>query len=81
MMEDSGKPMIVVDLAGPDGNAFVLLAAGNQALRKAGRGAECEKFAAEATSGNYEHLLDTMDKWFDMRKPMIAPSDENWRDD
>jgi hypothetical protein len=80
-VESNQKPMIVVDLAGPDGNAFVLLAVARQALREAGRRDECDQFAAEATSGDYEHLLDTMDKWFDMRKPMIAPSGENWRDD
>ena len=80
-MESPEKPMIVVDLAGPDGNAFVLLATARQVLREAGRRDECDKFSAEATSGDYEHLLDTMDKWFDMRKPMVAPPDKNWRDD
>jgi len=58
------RPVLV--LVGEDGNAFNVLAKARQALRLAGRGDEWAAFVAEATSGNYDHLLATAMKWFEV---------------
>ena len=60
----SKKPK--VKLIGKDGNAFSILARGKKSLKEAGKSEEIEKFITEAKSGNYEHLLQTMYKWFDV---------------
>jgi len=46
-----------VDLTGIDGNAFAIMGVGAKALRKGGRGGEVDAFMAEATAGDYNHLL------------------------
>jgi len=47
-----------VKLIGTDGNAFALLGRVRQALRRAGCGEGFVKaFTAEATRGDYQHLL------------------------
>jgi hypothetical protein len=51
-------------LVGEDGNAFNILAKARRALRDAGRGDEWATFEAEATSGDYDHLLVTIMEWF-----------------
>lgn len=49
-----------VTLTGTDGNAFAILGAVTRALRKAGNPpAVVEAFKAEATAGDYDHLLAT----------------------
>lgn len=46
------------DLRGPDGNAYVILGKVDRALADAGVGkAEREEYQRDATSGDYEHLL------------------------
>ena len=47
-----------------DGNAFAIIGAGRRELEKLGRDSEVEAFTAEMTSGNYDHLIQTMLKWF-----------------
>ena len=47
-----------------DGNAFAIIAAGRQELKKQGRHDEIETFTAEMTAGDYDHLLQTMFRWF-----------------
>ena len=47
-----------------DGNAFAIIGAGRRELEKLGRDDEVSAFTAEMTSGNYDHLLQTMLKWF-----------------
>jgi hypothetical protein len=47
-----------------DGNAFAIIGAGRRELEKLGRDNEVEAFTTEMTSGNYDHLLQTMLKWF-----------------
>jgi predicted ATPase len=54
----------VLKIVGTDGNAFAL-------LRKARRVAiqnkmDWDKISAEATSGDYDHLLQTLDKYFEV---------------
>lgn len=63
----SGEPAKpVLSLLGQDGNAFVILGRAQRVLRQAGRGDEVAAFMAEATAGNYDHLLQTCMKWFEV---------------
>jgi hypothetical protein len=52
-----------IDCAGPQGNAFYILGATIKSLRKAGMEAEAEKYKEEATSGDYDHLLETTEAY------------------
>ncbi|MBI4471440.1 MAG: hypothetical protein HY646_02155 [Acidobacteria bacterium] len=53
-------PQIQVKLTGSDSNAFAVLGSVQHALRKAGvPKPEIDAFIAEATSGDYDHLLAT----------------------
>lgn len=58
-------PTIEVELSGQDGNAFNLLGLVSRALRTGG--VSPEEFTAEATSGDYDHLLRTCTKWVNVR--------------
>jgi hypothetical protein len=58
-------PDIFVQLSGTDGNAYAILGAVNRALREAGHGDKVEQFMAEATAGDYYHLLATAMRWVD----------------
>lgn len=58
------KPILYLgNLDGPEGNAFAIL--GRAARVAKAEGMNFDKIQKEATSGNYEHLLDTMRKYFD----------------
>lgn len=55
-------------LSGKDGNAFFILASARGAAIKAKWSeAEIEAVMKDAKSGNYDHLLQTMFKFFDVR--------------
>ena len=57
-------PDICVQLSGQDGNAFAILGRTAGALRQAGLvQAEIDDYFAEATSGDYDHLLQTTMAW------------------
>ncbi len=57
-------PNITVSLLDGDGNAFSILGKVHRALQKAKIShGEIEEFLAEATDGNYNHLLRTCMKW------------------
>ncbi len=56
-------PEVQVQLTGTDGNAYAILGAVQKALRKAGHSDEVAVFLAEATSGDYAHLLATCMRW------------------
>lgn len=59
---------IKVKLTGTDGNAFALLGRCLVAARKGKMDPETIKaFRAEATKGNYDHLLCTCCDYFDVR--------------
>lgn len=64
-MSEKKKP--VVKLIGEDGNAFVILGKVSKALRAAGMNEEAEKFMAEATKGDYDHLLRTACEYVQVR--------------
>lgn len=53
-----------IELAGPDGNAFMVLGLVDRALHKAGATKEERKeFTDEAMSGDYENLLKVVGEW------------------
>jgi hypothetical protein len=55
------RPRPTVRLVGTDGNAFAALGQVMRALREAGWSQdERDAFRAEATSGDYDHLLQTV---------------------
>jgi hypothetical protein len=57
----------VVRLVGSDGSAFAVLAACRKAAKKAGWSVvELLKFQEEAKSGDYDHLLQTACKYFEV---------------
>jgi hypothetical protein len=60
-------PDVEVQLTGQDGNAFAVLGAVRKALVDAGHQDEIEAFFAEATSGDYNHLLGTCMRWVTVR--------------
>ncbi len=60
-------PDISVTLVGEDGNAFAILGKVQSKLRRAGVDkAEISAFIAEATSGDYDHLLQTVMAWVEV---------------
>lgn len=60
-------PEVTVRLSSIDGNAFGILGAVQQALRRAGVGkGEIDEFYEEATSGDYDHLLETCMRWVEV---------------
>ena len=67
MPEDPTQPRypeVQVQLSGEDGNAFAILGRTAAALRAAGvPSEEIDAFFAEATSGDYDHLLQTAMRW------------------
>jgi len=57
----------VLQLTGIDGNAFVILGRAGRAARDAKWPRErIDAVMEEATAGDYEHLLQTMMKYFDV---------------
>jgi hypothetical protein len=65
---DIKYPKIKVRLTGQDGNAFMVLGLVRRAMKKAGLSQEeIKAFMDEATSGNYDHLLQTAMQWVDVK--------------
>ena len=61
-------PDITVDLIGHAGNAFTVLGRCRKTAREAGLSEdEIATFMTEATAGDYDHLLQTAMRWFDIR--------------
>lgn len=53
-------PQVKVSLVGESGNAFAILGATTKAMKRAGLSKEqVDEYRADATSGNYDHLLAT----------------------
>lgn len=62
MIKSKKQTGIVIDLTGPDGNAFVLIGkAGNLAKQL---GLDKDTIQKEMMSGNYDHLINVFDKHF-----------------
>jgi hypothetical protein len=61
---DIKHPEIPVQLSGQDGNAFAIIGRVGQALRRAGvPKEERDQFIAEATSGDYDNVLQAAMRW------------------
>ena len=61
-------PEITVALTGHDGNAFTVLGRCRAAARMAGlTDDELTQFSDEAMAGDYDHLLQTAMRWFDIQ--------------
>jgi len=59
------KSKIEIDLAGPQGNAFNLLAVASRLSRQLRHSSEKEQaIQLEMTSGNYNNLIEVFDKHF-----------------
>ena len=59
-------PKVKVQLAGLDGNAFSIIGRVSAALKEAGLGHQVEKFQEEATSGDYDNVIQTSMKYVDV---------------
>jgi hypothetical protein len=60
-------PKPTVKLSDEDGNAYSILGRCNRSLRNAGANKEqIEEFMTEAKLGDYDHLLQTCFKWFEV---------------
>ena len=53
---------IVIDLTGPDGNAFVLIGYANRLAKQLGL--DGKAIQKEMMQGNYDHLVKVFDKHF-----------------
>ena len=56
------RSTIEIDLTGTDGNAFVLIATASRLAKQLGL--DKAKIQSEMMSGDYEHLVNTFDKYF-----------------
>ena len=56
------KSEMVIDLTGPDGNAFVLMATATNLARKLGL--DSDKIVKDMKSGDYENLVNVFDNYF-----------------
>ena len=56
------KGPIIIDLTGPDGNAFALLAYAKSYAKQLDL--PFDKIKDEMTSGDYEYLIQVFDKYF-----------------
>jgi len=62
MFRPKNEHEIVIDLTGPQGNAFVLLGYAEQYAKCLGL--DSKKIIEEMKSGDYEHLVVTFEKYF-----------------
>ena len=56
------KGPIIIDLTGPDGNAYALMAYAKRFATQLGY--DHKMIIGKMTSGDYEHLLDVFDSYF-----------------
>ena len=61
----------LIDLNGPDGNAYALMGYVKEWLKNEGADKDLIKaFVAEATSSDYDNLLETCEKYTDIANDM-----------
>lgn len=66
-MLDPKYPHIHVQLTGHDGNAFAIIGRVLAALKRAGvHREERDRYIAESTEADYDHLLRTAMRWVDV---------------
>ena len=61
--KEKSRKHFIIDLTGPHGNAFYLIKQA-QVLAPAYLGTFADAIIAEMQSGDYEHLVQTFDKYF-----------------
>lgn len=62
MIRNKTQQQIIIDLTGPDGNAYALM---GYAARFGSRlGLDVKKIHEEMMAGDYEHLVETFDRYF-----------------
>lgn len=60
-------PNVEVELLGQNGNAFFILGAVQKELKRGGATPEqVKEFMDDATSGDYDHLLQTVMSWVEV---------------
>jgi len=64
--EERKKGLPKCKLVGEDGNAFNILGLVSKALKKNGQPNLAKEFMQEATSGDYDHLLETAMEYVDV---------------
>jgi hypothetical protein len=70
---------VTVELVGQDGNAFAILGRVQSALRRGGASQEAIRdFVAEATSGDYDHLLRTVMRYVNVEGDSDDDFDEGY---
>jgi len=57
---------LVLDLSGPEGNAFVVLGRMRSLIKQVYDKETADEYYAEAVSGDYENLLRTTNKWVEL---------------
>ena len=62
MIRDKVASTPVIDLTGPDGNAYFLMGRAGQYARRLGL--DGDMIIAEMKSGNYENLVQVFDRYF-----------------
>jgi hypothetical protein len=62
MIRDKVHSTTVIDLTGPQGNAFFLLGQAGQYARQLGL--DSDQIITEMKSGNYENLVQVFDHYF-----------------
>jgi hypothetical protein len=69
-MAKTNKPQLYLgNLAGPEGNAYVILGRAHEVAKAVGEdvlGASWEAIETEAKSKDYDHLLETINKYFEV---------------
>lgn len=69
---------MVMDLNGPEGNAYVILGTAHRIARQMHLHDQWPEIEAEMKSGNYKTLVETFDKYFGDVCDLILP--DNWSD-
>lgn len=54
--------MVIIDLSGPEGNAYALMARAKGWAKELDL--DFEQIQSEMTSGDYDHLIETLRKYF-----------------
>ena len=76
-MSDVKFPQVKVQLVGQEGNAFSIMGRCAAAARRAGVAkVDIDAFYKEATSGNYDHLLQTCMAYFDCDGEVVDDEDD-----
>ena len=77
-MSSSGR---VIDLQGPQGNAFALMAQADDFLRQMGRRDEFRAMRTEMMSGDYNNLIRIFEENFGEYVTLVGDPDEVFDDE